>query len=237
MAHGSCGRCERFTVNTAMQAQPIVQADDAELLDRCSKAMQLLKDEVSRVVVGRGRHRSDVVPSGPRACIVVGVPVWPRLCRFRGARALGCRWHSAVTPFVAGGHPGRTCARGGRGRVGAAAELHAGPISKSVLSTRLTDPTKYSGGADAGDAERHFTVGGAPPPPDPFRCSRHVTRSAEGTYVLPKRSWIGFPEGTSSILEIEERDRAADDIRAARISSGRRYRRDARARRARAASP
>ena len=180
-----------------MQAQPLVQADDAELLDRCSKAMQLLKEQVSRVVVGQ----EDVIEAmlvtllARGHALLVGVPGLAKTLLVSSvARALGLSFGRVqFTPDLL---PADITGTDVLNEVDAAGVVRRelsfmpGPIFKNlVLADEINrTPPKTQAALLQAMQERHVTVGGATHRlPDPFQV--FATRNPieqEGTYVLPE---------------------------------------------------
>jgi MoxR-like ATPase len=180
-----------------MSAKFVAAEDDAELLERCAKAMRLLKEQVGRVVVGQDAVIDALLVTllARGHALLVGVPGLAKTLLVASvARALGLSFGRVqFTPDLlpaditgtdvlnevdAGGSPRRELS------------FMPGPIFKNlVLADEINrTPPKTQAALLQAMQERNVTVGGSTHLlPDPFQV--FATRNPieqEGTYVLPE---------------------------------------------------
>ncbi|HMJ11251.1 MAG TPA: MoxR family ATPase [Polyangiaceae bacterium] len=181
-----------------MQAQTLAKADDPELLDRCAKAMQLLKEQVSRVVVGQEAVIDAMLVTllARGHALLVGVPGLAKTLLVSSvARALGLSFGRVqftpdLLPADITGTDVLNEVDAAGGVVRRELSFMAGPIFKNlVLADEINrTPPKTQAALLQAMQERHVTVGGATHRlPDPFQV--FATRNPieqEGTYVLPE---------------------------------------------------
>jgi MoxR-like ATPase len=180
-----------------MVAQPVVMADDAELLERCSKAMRLLKEQVSRVVVGQDEVVDALLVTllARGHALLVGVPGLAKTLLVSSvARALGLSFGRVqFTPDLLPADITGTDVLNEvdvGGSVRRELSFMPGPIFKNlVLADEVNrTPPKTQAALLQAMQERHVTVGGATHSlPEPFQV--FATRNPieqEGTYTLPE---------------------------------------------------
>jgi MoxR-like ATPase len=188
--------CPKF-LDTSMQAQSLGVRDEAELLDRCAGAMRLLKEQVSRVVVGQDEVIDAMLVTllARGHALLVGVPGLAKTLLVASvAQALGLSFGRVqFTPDLLPADITGTDVLNevdAGGNVRRELSFMPGPIFKNlVLADEINrTPPKTQAALLQAMQERHVTVGGATHPlPDPFQV--FATRNPieqEGTYPLPE---------------------------------------------------